>query len=400
MEYKYLLMVTENNNNKYYEMIPDVNSFTVKYGRVGSSAQVASYPESQFEKKYNEKIKKGYVDQTELRKDLVSISKPEEKEIYKPIQDSSVAQLIEFLQKCAKQKIADNYTVSSEKVTQAMVDEAQHILNAAAKEKDFRAFNALLLTLFNVLPRKMANVNSFLAQSKDDLTEIYTREQDLLNVMRGQVVQHTVDKNNKIENKEKIEKTILEALGLELVPVNATDERIIKKELGDLKHKYYMAWKVKNKKTTESYKKHLKETDFTNSKLLWHGSRNENWMSIMSNGLILNPNAVITGKMFGYGIYFGLQARKSFNYTSYKNSYWAHGNSDVAFMGLYDVHYGNPYIVADFNSKYYDFDYKKLKSEGNYDCLHADSRKGMLRNDEIIVYREDQVNIRYLVELK
>ena len=57
-------------------------------------------------------------------------------------------------------------------------------------------------------------------------------------------------------------------------------------------------------------------------------------------------------------------------------------------------------LVADFNSKYYDFDYNKLKKEGNYDCLHADSRKGMLRNDEIIVYREDQVNIRYLVELK
>ena len=69
-------------------------------------------------------------------------------------------------------------------------------------------------------------------------------------------------------------------------------------------------------------------------------------------------------------------------------------------MGLYDVQYGNPYIVADFNSKYYDFDYNKLKKEGNYDCLHADSRRGMLRNDEIIVYREDQVNIRYLVELK
>ena len=53
MEYKYLLMVTENNNNKYYEMIPNGNSFTVKYGRVGASAQVASYPESQFDKKYN-----------------------------------------------------------------------------------------------------------------------------------------------------------------------------------------------------------------------------------------------------------------------------------------------------------------------------------------------------------
>lgn len=95
-----------------------------------------------------------------------------------------------------------------------------------------------------------------------------------------------------------------------------------------------------------------------------------------------------------------MQARKSFNYTSYSNSYWAHGNSDTAFMGLYELHYGNPYIVANFDSKYYDFDYNKLRKEGNYDCLHADSSKGMLRNDEIVVYREDQMDIRYIVELK
>lgn len=399
MEYKYLLMVTENNNNKYYEMIPNGNSFTVKYGRVGASAQVTSYPESQFNKKYNEKIKKGYVDQTELRKDLVSVEKPEDKQLYKDIEDASVRQLIEFLQKCAKQKIADNYTVSSEKVTQAMVDEGQNILNNIANTKDFKSFNALLLNLFNVLPRKMANVNDYLAKSDADFSNIYSREQDLLNVMRGQVVQHIVDTKTK-KSKKKINTTILDALGLELEPVTATDEKIIRKELGELKDKYYMAWKVKNKTTDDKYKTHIKESDFKNSKLLWHGSRNENWMSIISNGLILNPNAVITGKMFGYGIYFGLQSRKSFNYTSYKNSYWAHGNEDTAFMGLYDVHYGNPYIVADFNSKYYDFDYNKLRKEGNYDCLHADSRKGMLRNDEIIVYREDQVNIRYLVEFK
>ena len=400
MEYKYLLMVTENNNNKYYEMIPNGNSFTVKYGRVGASAQVASYPESQFNKKYNEKIKKGYVDQTELRRDLISIEKPKEKQIYKEIQDESVKQLIEFLQKCAKQKIADNYTVSSEKVTQAMVDEAQLVLNQIANTEDYKEFNGLLLNLFNVLPRKMANVNDYLAKSDKDFTDIYTREQDLLNVMKGQVVQHKVDSENEKQDTEKIEKTILEALGLELKPVTKTDEKIIRKELGDLRDKYYMAWKVINKKTNERFKKHLEESDFKNTRLLWHGSRNENWMSIISSGLILNPNAVITGKMFGYGIYFGLQSRKSFNYTSYNNSYWAHGNSDTAFMGLYDVHYGNPYIVSNFDSKYYNFNYDKLRNEGNFDCLHADSRKGMLRNDEIIVYREDQLDIKYIVELK
>ena len=281
-----------------------------------------------------------------------------------------------------------------------MVDEAQLVLNEIANTNNYKTFNSLLLNLFNVLPRKMANVNDYLAKSDKDFTDIYTREQDLLNVMKGQVVQHKIDNENESKDTEQLNKTILEALGLELKPVTKTDEKIIMKELGELKDKYYMAWRVINKVTNERFKKHIAESDFQNTKLLWHGSRNENWMSIISNGLILNPNAVITGKMFGYGIYFGLQSRKSFNYTSYNNSYWAHGNSDTAFMGLYSVHYGNPYIVSNFDSKYYNFNYDKLRKEGNFDCLHADSRKGMLRNDEIIVYREDQLDIKYIVELK
>lgn len=120
----------------------------------------------------------------------------------------------------------------------------------------------------------------------------------------------------------------------------------------------------------------------------------------MSNGLLLNPNAIITAKMFGFGSYYALQARKSFNYTSYKNSYWAHGNSDRAFMGLYNVHYGNPYRVFDFNSRYYKYTYDKLRENGDYNSLHADSSKGMLKNDEIIVYQESQSDIKYLVELR
>ena len=56
MEYKYLVMVTSDNHNKYYEMIPEGSSFTVKYGRVGANPQVRSYSEYEFDRKYNENI--------------------------------------------------------------------------------------------------------------------------------------------------------------------------------------------------------------------------------------------------------------------------------------------------------------------------------------------------------
>lgn len=54
----YLVMVTTNNNNKYYRMIPHGDTFEAEYGRVGASCQHASYSMSQWNKKYNEKIKK------------------------------------------------------------------------------------------------------------------------------------------------------------------------------------------------------------------------------------------------------------------------------------------------------------------------------------------------------
>ena len=74
----YLVMVTgDSNHNKYYRMIAnDDTSFTVEYGRVGASCQTRTYTMYQWEKKYNEKIRKGYVDQTHLVEDLIQVQKP------------------------------------------------------------------------------------------------------------------------------------------------------------------------------------------------------------------------------------------------------------------------------------------------------------------------------------
>lgn len=260
MEYKYLVMVTSNNYNKYYEMIPEGNGFTVKYGRVGASPQVRSYSEYEFDRKYNEKLKKGYIDQTNLRKDLIQVSKNESKSKYLPIQDEEIKELIDYLQKVARQKIADNYTISTEKVTQAMIDEAQEVLNELANiyEEDTsnkqKQFNDLLLKLFNILPRKMSYVSEYLANNgkQETFAKIYSREQELLNVMKGQVIQQT--KQEEVEVQEEPTQIILEANGLILEPINEEDKKIILKELGEIKDKFYKAWKVTNKATRERFK--------------------------------------------------------------------------------------------------------------------------------------------------
>jgi poly [ADP-ribose] polymerase len=393
-------MVTASaNNNKYYKMTPHGDSWTAEYGRIGAGAQKRTYSISQWNSKYNEKLKKGYVDQTDLIEDLIQVEKPKSSE-YKDIENKVIAEIVDRLQQMARKAISENYTISANKVTQAMVDEAQNVLTGLLSIQDIAEFNDTLLKLFTVIPRKMSNVSSYLAHSSNDIAKIIQREQDLLDVMAGQVVQKQIAEEVS-DDTPKSDKTILEQLGLVFEECSNDDIAKIKVALGSCSDKFHKAWRVTNLKTQKRFDDFIKENGIKNTKLLFHGSRNENWWSIINTGLVLKPtNAVITGKMFGYGIYYAPKARKSLGYTSLSGSYWARGNSNSGFMALMDVAYGKPYDVHSFDSKYYNFDYSSLqKACPGANCLHA-HEGSMLRNDEIIVYKEDQCTIKYLIELK
>lgn len=397
---RYLVMVTASaNNNKYYKQIPHGDTWTAEYGRVGSSPQRREYSMRQWDSKYNEKIRKGYVDQSDLVEDLIQVENPKKSE-YREIENKVIAEIVDRLQSMARKAISDNYTISSNKVTQAMVDEAQNVLTSLISISDVKSFNDTLLNLFTVIPRKMSNVKYYLADKKEDFSKIIQKEQDLLDVMKGQVFQKQIV-DEYIENDSPAEITILEQMGLVFEECDRNDIAIIKSSLGSCADKFHKAWKVKNLKTQKRYDDFVKENNITDTKLLFHGSRNENWWSIINSGLVLKPtNAVITGKMFGYGIYYAPKARKSLGYTSLDGSYWARGNSNSGFMALMDVAYGKPYDVYSFDSKYYSFDYDKLQHVcPGANCLHA-HEGSMLRNDEIIIYKEEQCTIKYLIELK
>lgn len=396
---RHLVMVTAGaNNNKYYDMTPQGDYWTATYGRIGSGSQKQTYSKSQWNSKYNEKIKKGYVDQTELVQDLISVEKPKKSE-YKEIDNKVITEIVERLQNMARKVINENYTVSSNKVTQAMVDEAQSIITGLLDITQVDDFNNTLLKLFTTIPRKMSTVRNYIANDKNDFNKIISREQDLLDVMKGQVVQKQTIEDNSSEDTI-YDKTILEHLGLEFSECSNEDIAQIKVALGSCADKFHKAWRVKNLKTQDKFDKYVKDNNIKDVRMLFHGSRNENWWSILQSGLVLRPtNAVITGKMFGYGLYYAPKARKSLGYTSLDGSYWARGNSHSGFMGLMDVAYGKPYDVYSFDSKYYNFDCEALQRNcPGANCLHA-HEGSMLRNDEIIVYKEEQCTIRYLVEL-
>lgn len=395
---KYLVMITAENNNKFYRMIPEGNNFKVEFGRLGNTSfQTTSYPISQFEKKYKEKIKKGYVDNSDLIKDTIE---EEEEEETTPEENNPIAIIVKRLQELAKQVIRKNYKISSTKVTQAMIDQAQDVLTKMVEVTEIEEINKLLLELFGIIPRKMHQVRYYLANNSEDIPKIIQREQDLLDVMSGQI--YKKPKKKKTDSPIISYQKELEELGLTFEETTEEDVKLIKKMLGDQKNKYYNSWKITNNHTQERFDNFVKENKIKTNKLLWHGSRNENFWNIIKSGLLLRPtNVVITGKMFGYGSYFATSAGKSVGYCSLSGSRWASGTDDFGFLALFEVAYGTPFVVYDFDSRYYGLNYEKLQEfQPGANSLHAKKDKGMLRADEIVIYKEEQMTIKYLVEIR
>ena len=412
---KYLIMVNpEMNNNKFYRMV-DLGNHTwgAFYARIGEkqgetlysshASKPYIYPDYMYAIKLQEKMLKGYRDKTECHK--TGTVQKEDVKNFIGIEDPKVAELIEKLMRFAKQTIERNYTVTSADVTPVMIKEAKKEITALRKEKTVKTFNKHLLELLHVIPRRIngfgeRGVAAVMAKSENDFPEIILREEALLDVMEGQV---SINEGKK-KGSEK-EMNLLDAMGLEIYVATPDQAESVKKHLSqELLPKLSSVYRVINKRTQEIFNKYLEERKRADGvkvvvKQFWHGSRNENWISIMQKGLLLNPDAKITGKMFGQGVYFAPSSMKSWGYTSSKDAYWNNENSNTAFMALYATAYGKSYEVTSRDASWYNYNYRRLQSKHpECSCVHAKATPGMLKNDEIIFYREDQMTINYICE--
>ena len=394
----YLIMVTAENNNKYYNCFPEGDNFRVEYGRVNSTKTITNYPMSKWEAQISSKIKKGYKDVTDLKTALVEEIKTDGTK-YKDIENESVRRIIEKLRSLARDTVKKNYSVSSASVTEEMVYEAQLVINNLISIKSVNKFNDELLKLFEIIPRKMDNVRSYLIKSIDEIDKVISREQDLLDIMRGQIVTKSTATENKAKEIDNSGITILDEMGITMRECTPEEINEIKDCMKESSYHFSKAWRVDNISTRKKYEEFIKAYNIKNTKLLFHGSRTENWFSILKTGLKIRPtNAITTGAMFGFGSYFAPKCQKSIGYTSLGGSYWAGGKDNTAYMALFDTAYGKPYNVYNLDSKYYSMSFDKLPVGCN--CLHAHAGNGMLRNDEIVYYKTEQMTIKYLIEIK
>lgn len=395
-----LVNVQEDNKNKFYNMTEstDGSSWTAHWGRVGGVGESQIYPISQWDKKYKEKKKKGYTDITEL----VSVEKDTvEPEIQILGVSANTRDLINFLQSCARGVVKQNYTVRVADVTEKQIDAAQAILDHLAAfisggTWDREEINKNLLALYTTIPRKMSDTKKFLVQQGEPKTKFNTllsNEVDLLDVMRGQVATKVTPTAVAGAQNLKLDITIEDALPADMDVLRRTDLDFSK--IGRV-------FRVTNPRTQMEYQGHWSADKRSSGLLLYHGSRNENWWSIINSGLRIRPtNAIHSGSMFGDGIYFANKARKSIGYTSLSGSYWANGSSNKAYLALYDVNVGSMWDVLGknrYSGSMSGLNLGKVKSAG-YDTVFAKGGAD-LRNDEHIIYEGPRCTVRYLVELK
>lgn len=153
---------------------------------------------------------------------------------------------------------------------------------------------------------------------------------------------------------------------------------------------------------------------FENKELLIHGSRMCNWVSILKSGLMLDPEKLgvaISGKMFGYGIYFANSFSKSAQYCD------AYSNNDKICLALAEVAVGkqSEQLYSDYrickdtlnrtgHDSTWGIGQKTPESSVTIDGvkipngkLKESGKNASLRYDEKIVYDTDQFVIRYLV---
>lgn len=359
-------------------------------------------PMNQWHSTYSAKSSRGYLITKTKKMDQKVLESGNTSHIdgkeYRQIEDASVDEIVRRLLQYTNTMLDMTYRIKVDDISDEMIAYGKSILDSLASEFDHISvaeFNGKLKTLYAAIPRRIDNLSKHLAKRKLEFNDIIANEQELFDIMVSRV--RSGQELNACYEKP----TVLDAFQLEWRDVNTDEESMIKQMLTErTRSKYRKAWRVRNIPTEQKFLDFCKAEELTEEygiSHLFHGSRNENFWSIVTKGLTINPtNVIISGKMFGNGTYFAPSAEKSLRYTSRLGSTYANGTQKTGFLAIYKVATGKPYNISIGDSSL-NWNILQKKCPGAH-CTWAHAGVE-LYNDEVIVYRDDQSTIEYLLEI-
>ena len=394
------------NSYKYYDIeLHESGNVNVAYGVVGAAnPQTNDYGcqgESFYQKKIKEKEKKGYVrakvllDAPTNSKPLANASLADIALTQIKVSDDKVKALIKRLADSNVHKITNSTSISFDNgvfqtplgiVTQEGIDEARVLLdyffkNIKKNGKD--EFNDKIDEYLRIIPRPKGGGLKYEYIFPD--VDAVKKESDVLDALDDSVKLALTPKADP-KDKKPVEKVFNLGMGL------VTDPALIKKitdwytKSNKAMH-YYTNIKIVNIYEVDivDYNKNFIDDNIVE---VWHGSGQSNILSILKTGLFCSPpsTAAIAGKMFGNGVYGSKTSSKSLGYTLGR---WGQGRAESGWLFVCDFSMGKPYYPT---------------HSGNipqgYDSCWALPEKTGLQNDELIVYKENRIRIKYLLEVK
>ena len=424
-EGRYIKSDHKKNNNKFWYIFEyDDATIKTEFGRVGDKGQSKTKPFTSqeaatkfFDKKIKEKTRAGRngeiayepldvvssngSGQVTVTEDLESIAK---KEI--TYNCPEVEKLISFLTQVNIHNITSNTIITYNTqtglfetpcgiVTQNSIDKARDLLVDISDyvEDDNLTSNYygdLLNKYLMLIPQNVGR--KYHPETLYTSLEDVRKQNDILDSLQASL-QSVLNSDSDDENEVEREK-------LFSLKLNKVDDYNIIKHVKKLYTKtwksYHTCSNLKVKRVfnvdIENMRKefNLVKDSIGNIQELWHGTKASNLLSILKGGLIIPPaNAShCCGRMFGQGLYFSDQSTKSLNYA---HGYWSGSYDKTCYMFLCDVAMGKSYTPDS---------YRETLPKKGYDSTFAKGGESGVKNNEMIVYKLNQCNLKYLVEFE
>jgi len=445
--------VIGSNMNKYYimQIIKFQNKCIVyiRYGRIGEKG-TTSYKEFNetasiqfFVKQFKSKTGNNWYDKENFVKKeykyFMTITECAKQESLESETESGSEseidmdeRIINFLQLISNQIYMKNTLIQLEidtdkmplgKISQTQIDAAYDILNKINNNlKDTNMLSKLSSDFYTLIPMATGWKMPPIIDSKDLIGKNVNLLNELSQMIYGSASVIKMKKNNVMKNLLEL----YQNLETDFLPLDKTD--IMYATLSDylynskapthhFKFEIVNIFEITRQKERDAYETY--SAKIKNKTLLFHGTRVSNMIGILKNGLVVDPsklgiNVNITGKMFGMGLYFANSCSKSINYCDYSSS------DNIACLFVSEValgkmlkkeHADSRLTAANLPKKYNSTWGLGASTFAEYDVyddntqiprgkLTKTNKRCDLMYDEFIVYHEEQINLRYIIQLK
>jgi poly [ADP-ribose] polymerase 2/3/4 len=406
----------DKNHNKFWTgELHDDNTVITKWGRVGYDCQSKTFPnagEIFLSKKEHEKLKKGYVYPKIAGMASASDVKPVGKATLDLIAKQQLGRNKPQLEKLIDRLVQANiHNITSQTnivfnsssglfqtplgiVTPEGIVAARDLLVEVKKcfsgRCDAEYIKALVSKYLMIIPQNIGMTKDAVRAVFPDESSIQ-RQSDILDSLEASYNSFT--SSAKVDSsEEKIEKVF--EVELDVLQNDKERGRLVeffekskKRQHGYDHIKVREIYQVQIMDMFKAFSTEGKKVG--NIVEVYHGTSQANLLSILKSGLRVAPpsTAYIAGKMFGNGIYGAINSSKSLGYTYGR---WGGSASDAGWLFVCDFAMGKPYEPTG----------TCREPASGHNSVWARAEKCRLYHDELIVYKDYQVDVKYLLECK